>query len=362
MEKAREGNYDLLRVICCIAVISIHVSDIWFQAITEESIFFGQLYLRGIIISCMYYSCPRFAVPCFVMLTGAFALSDERNSQYRYYYRKIFKSIGIPTLIFSVLYFFLNIMLKVWYGGGILDWLIAVRELISGKPFAHMWYLYMMIGVYLMVPLVIRFRQQVGGEVFSRVAIVFMVLAVLGGCTSSSALSWDIGVSFRYIGYLMVGYELRRIESRSNRRGIHFIGIGVLVLMLDAVLQYEQTLMGISDGWLKDFFLGYLTPLIAISAILIFAGFSCLRVKKNFSKLSALTFMIYLIHPVILTYARFVIRYYGYEWDNRIVIPVCIFAVFMMSLAASTIYCNVWKRMEDKWDISNKIIRLVKLQ
>lgn len=362
MEKAREGNYDLLRIICCIAVISIHVSSIWFQAITEESIFFGQLYLRGMLTTCIYDVGPSFAVPCFVMLTGAFALSDERNSQYRYYYRKIFKSIAIPTLIFSIFYFFYNIMLKVWDGGSAWDLLIAVRELISGKPFAHMWYLSMMTGVYLMVPLVIRFRQQVGGKVFSRVARVFMVLAVLGDCTSNSALAWDIGVSFRYIGYLMVGYELRRIESRSNKRGILFIGIGALVLVLDAVLQYKQILMGIDDGWLKDFFLGYLTPLIAISAILIFAGFSCLRVKKNFSMVSGLTFMIYLIHPAILMFARFVIRRYGYEWDNRIVIPVCIFAVFMMSLASSKIYCNVWKWMEDKWDISNRLACLVKLQ
>lgn len=79
MNKKREENYDLLRIVSAIAVIMIHVSAGYKTAITSDAVF-GQLYERHQIEILLYNTLSRFAVPCFVMLAGAFALADDRNS------------------------------------------------------------------------------------------------------------------------------------------------------------------------------------------------------------------------------------------------------------------------------------------
>lgn len=66
--KQREANYDLLRIISAIAVVMIHVTDFYKNAILDKSIF-GELYLRNIGTTIIYVAIPRFAVPCFVMLS-----------------------------------------------------------------------------------------------------------------------------------------------------------------------------------------------------------------------------------------------------------------------------------------------------
>ncbi len=120
MQRDRERNYDLLRIVCTVAVITIHVSGVWLDAATDKEIF-GDLYLNGIMTSCFYHVLSRFAVPCFIMLSGAFVLADERNQEYQYFYKKTFKNIGIPTLVFSIFYFlcsYLGVIVKL-YGGGV---------------------------------------------------------------------------------------------------------------------------------------------------------------------------------------------------------------------------------------------------
>ena len=106
----RENNYDLLRIVSTIAVISIHVSSTyWRMAVKFDSC--TEREMSNILVACLYYACSSFAVPCFVMLSGAFILDDERNSNFKYFYKKIFIKLGIPTLAFSFLYFMYYFML-----------------------------------------------------------------------------------------------------------------------------------------------------------------------------------------------------------------------------------------------------------
>ena len=176
MEQRREGNYDLLRIICAVSVITIHVSATYKTAITNEEIF-GTIYTSHIFTTVLYNTLSRFAVPCFVMLSGAFILSNDKNADYHYFYQKSYRSIGIPTFIFSVLYFLYSIVISI----AIIkirkdDWtvlLTPVQDLIKGKPYYHMWYLYVIIGVYILVPILYRFKRDVKEKTFDRIALIF---------------------------------------------------------------------------------------------------------------------------------------------------------------------------------------------
>lgn len=94
--KSRENNYDMLRAVSAIAVILIHVSNLYMEAYMDESVF-GIIYMNHILETSLFNILPRFAVPCFVMLSGAFILADGRNEDAVYFYRKTFRSVSIPT-------------------------------------------------------------------------------------------------------------------------------------------------------------------------------------------------------------------------------------------------------------------------
>lgn len=80
----RQTNFDLLRIICTIAVVMIHVSGFYKAAITDEGVF-DEKYLRHVPTIVIYNTLSRFAVPCFMMLSGAFLLANDKNAEYRFF-------------------------------------------------------------------------------------------------------------------------------------------------------------------------------------------------------------------------------------------------------------------------------------
>lgn len=81
----RQGNYDLLRIISTIAVVLIHVN-----ATVADS---NNISLVGFNICSLINIITRFSVPCFVMLSGAFILNNEKNADYKHFYAKSFYKI-----------------------------------------------------------------------------------------------------------------------------------------------------------------------------------------------------------------------------------------------------------------------------
>ena len=102
MENKREANYDLLRIISTIAVVIIHVSGIYTDSITNSD-FFGKLYERNIIIPLLYGTLANFAVPCFLMLSGAFLLNNNKNEEYNFFYKKSMKDAEVKNSIDKIM-------------------------------------------------------------------------------------------------------------------------------------------------------------------------------------------------------------------------------------------------------------------
>lgn len=116
MNRVRESNYDLLRIISTIMVISIHVSGLYIFALTSKNSF-GDFYSKNIEITCLYNVLPRFAVPCFVMISGAFIISDDRNGNCQFFYGKSVKNIGVQIIVFSILYTIYSLVIDNNTGG-----------------------------------------------------------------------------------------------------------------------------------------------------------------------------------------------------------------------------------------------------
>ena len=357
MKTTRESNYDLLRIISAFAVVMIHVTGTYENAL-EPGMLYNKLDVSRLDWIYLCVALPKFAVPCFVMLSGAFVLSDEKNCDYNFFYKKTLSKIGIHTIIFSflyVLYVLLQTMIEVAFNGAkpmvlvepIVDW-------IKGSPYYHMWYMYMIMVVYLFAPIVCGIKRDIGEEKFIKVAWSFFVVSRICTWTSSHTFSWDIGSAVCYLGYFMLGYALKSKGSKDLSKAILYIMAAVIIEVVASKIMYLEKINYYPLGstlWIQN-------VLLTIAAVLVFAGFSNLEIRRNWGELSALTFYIYLIHAFVWSRGEKWVRVnLGTEGDSRMVIPVATVIVFLLSIFLSILYKNVWEWFDNKYDFSKRFFR-----
>lgn len=367
MEK-RENAYDLLRIISTIAVVLIHVSASWLDRaikdISENGLCIADMQAPAAI--CIYNSVSRFAVPCFIMLSGAFLLDNEKNADYKAFYSKTFGKIGIPAIIFSLLYILYRLLLCfVGENSNIFE---LLRDIPAGLPMYHMWYLYMMAGVYAMVPVIIRFKNSISERTFYRISFVFLIMACISSQTADGVrLMWDVGRSFEYLGYFMVGYSIRKMcKNKDNRKGCIAVSGGLLFELAAAGMVYwqmENTALGESGGYQ---IVSPYSPLIVFASLLIWKGFTLLDINKDFKGCSDLTLYIYLIHVGVweMVLKIFVMtkgREYLTDLNGAIWIPVFAIFVFIASCFLGRAYLWIWKKIDDKNRMTEFILRMVHL-
>ena len=95
----RHQGLDLLRILSVVMVIGIH---------TAGGYFVGESSLSERWQAAPWYALSVGAVPLFVMLSGAFMLSPERQigSLAHFYKRSVGRKILLPLLVWSVGYYF----------------------------------------------------------------------------------------------------------------------------------------------------------------------------------------------------------------------------------------------------------------
>ena len=133
---------DVLRVIACFSVIMIHSSA---QYVVKDIGSFN------FWVGNIFDGLARIGVPLFIMISGALML----DKNYQFSTQKIIKHI-IRMIVFfvfwSVLYCFIfNIVDSIIIKHESIDIIKIIGSLIKGHY--HLWFVYLIIGLYLIVPL-----------------------------------------------------------------------------------------------------------------------------------------------------------------------------------------------------------------
>ena len=342
MVKKREPNYDLLRVTAMLAVIVIHVSEFWISGLpiyrAETGMVIDQMQT---IAACIFKALSGFAVPCFVMLSGAFHLADERNSNTGYYYRKTFQKIGIHTLVFSVLYFlYRSIFCFVGEKVGKDEFLIVLFDLVTGEPMGHMGYLYRMAWIYLLTPLLLRVKNRTSDRIIPLLSVLCFLLVGIPALWSTESrllLKLDIAQTVEYMGYFLLGYVIRKYVPRKRTMGVVCVTMGFLSEVWFGINQYSEIFLGMEAEIPKI--------LSVLAMVLIFTGFTMISVPESkwISRLRGLSFIIYLVHQVVIDVLSKVLYhvigpYYYAEMNCFIWIPVLTLMVLLISIALRDVY------------------------
>lgn len=146
----RNFGLDLLRVIACYMVLQIHAGEFYYISPQGTVSHTTDAWWVG-----WYNSLFRVCVPLFVMLSGffLFPVTDTRA-----FFKKRFTRVAIPFVIWCVLY----AVYQYCIGAATLQ--KALENILHipvnyGTDIGHLWYVYMLLGIYLFAPLISAWVQ-----------------------------------------------------------------------------------------------------------------------------------------------------------------------------------------------------------
>ena len=329
----RKQFLDVLRVLATCAVVLMHVltgaTDVTDASIMPE--------YRSLLLSVM--DLVTWCVPIFLLISGYLFMNPERTLTYPVMIKKYCRRIALAILLFGIPYAASELVVaeRTFRVMMIPE---ALKMTLTGHTWSHMWYLYLILFLYLITPLlkkVLRVLPVWG--VAAVMAVIFLGSSVAPFLNkvldvNSIPVLPDGGVYFLYYlcGYLFAVREVcvdkgrnaggQMVESGSGRSAGEnaewcgetqnvesrawnvWLTAAVAVLALGMIL--SRTLAGFSIQ------MAYNYPFTVLLAVLLFAaGWNgggdgaalAAREKDRIHRISwqeagALSFAVYLVHPV----------------------------------------------------------------
>jgi len=158
----------------------------------------------------------RCGVPLFAMLTGALMLGRDYPNISAFLKKKLLK-FGAATLVCAVLYWiFVHFLFGIPFKG-------FSKGLFRGDPLGayHLWYMYMLIGLYASVPLLARLLKILPEREFLYIIILSFVLVIIPFTLKRESLGLAYFGSYSFLIqawplYALLGYWLHKYNGLKN--------------------------------------------------------------------------------------------------------------------------------------------------
>ncbi|MFQ8981236.1 MAG: acyltransferase [Waltera sp.] len=296
----RKQFLDVLRVLATCAVVLMHVltgaTDVTDASIVPE--------YRSLLLSVM--DLVTWRVPIFLLISGYLFLNPERTLTYPVMIKKYCRRIALAILLFGVPYAASELVVaeRTFRIRMIPE---ALKMTLMGHTWSHMWYLYLILFLYLITPLlkkVLRVLPVWG--VAAVMAVIFLGSSVAPFLNkvldvNSIPVLPDGGV---YFLYYLCGYFFAVREVCVDKGRNVWLTAAVAVLALGMIL--SRTLAGFSIQ------MAYNYPFTVLLAVLLFAAGWEWRTETarlwlpgrrtehtgSLAGGGALSFAVYLVHPV----------------------------------------------------------------
>jgi surface polysaccharide O-acyltransferase-like enzyme len=320
---------DLVRAVAVFQVVLVHLSYV---------IFFKEDVLSANWRAANFYDAlSRIGVPLFFMASGALLLGKSEPSAH--FFRKRFLKVGIPTLFWSLAYLLWSVEA---YTNGTMGPLAVILSMLkaiyTGNVEIHLWFLYILIGIYLVVPIL---RVYISAA--SKQDLAFFVgmwflatpLLELAQRISGFQSALVIPVVAGYVGYFMTGYLLADINP--GRRGLFLAALGCIVAIF--IIYMGTNWLSPSAPPIDIYFYSYFSPptvLASLSGFLLlkYLGHNLVRGRDAIRVVAATSFGIYLIHIFVVELLRtgaLGFRLYSWQAPSIYMIPLTALAVYTLS-------------------------------
>ena len=216
-KKERIVWIDLLRVIGVIGVILIHV-------VSNTINTFGNLSNNSHTFYVFIHYFCSFAVPLFVMISGMMFLG-KKDLTYEKMFRKYILKIVLIILVIGTL---MILMEEIFINKNISLSLFkkVFMRLIEGDIWAHMWYLYLILGLYLLTPVFTLITNNIKEKEYKTFLVILFIISIL---IPSLNKMFDIKIAFNmisvsgYIFYYFYGYYIYHFDIDKKYKMFNYI-------------------------------------------------------------------------------------------------------------------------------------------
>lgn len=301
----RKLHIDLLRILACVSVVLLHsAAQYWYDIpITSP---------RWLVCNA-YDAVSRFGVPIFVMISGMLFLSREGSVDLKKLYRNNILRLFVAYWAWSVFYGLWDS--REWMGAPGVIWKDYVSEIIFSRY--HLWFIPMMIGIYILLPVLKVMTDHAGQGLLKYVLIVFLVLHV-GANTivivnppqvvQNVLYFVDVEMISSYVAYFILGYYLYHYPvTEKQERWIYALGVVAAVLAV-VVSSWASIRNGGPSAAAFDSF-SLFTFLVSVAIYVFFQKKICKLEwgragSRIIQELSANTFGVYLLHLWVIEYLQ----------------------------------------------------------
>lgn len=269
-EQQKEGRLlyaDLLRTAALFAVIVLHVCGNNWGGMEVRT---ADWQILNVIDSL-----TRWCVPVFVMLSGMFFLDPRKPVTYRSIFQKSLPRLVSAFLFWSLLYALFTALLN-WRGGAPDDGWQFFLNFIYGHY--HLWFVYMMMGLYLITPVLRKFIAGAARRDIEYLLLLYFIFTLIvplfGNAPHLQVVSGvvhrlDLKLLGGYMGYFVAGYYLRVFDFQEKTKKMIYI-LGGLGLVVTIGMTWADSMAW--DAPNEKWYL-YLTPNVALMAFALFLFF-----------------------------------------------------------------------------------------
>lgn len=253
-------------------------------------------------------SAGRFGVPLFVMVSGAMLLRPSPDAVGAFYWRRASR-IAVPLVVWTVFYLWFD----AWTLGREVTAHTFVQGFLWGRPYYHLYFLYVVAGLYLVTPFLRVLVAHASRRLVLLASLVCLVLALadklqhtfMGG-GGFNAFSYFVP----WIGYYLLGYVVSSVSlSRWPRRRVIGWSLAAFVAGVCVTAIGTWLLFGLLGPQLGRLLYDYFAPGVLVaavaSAVLLRAWLGDSRPRPVAGtpigwRLADLTLGVFLLHPVLL--------------------------------------------------------------
>jgi len=290
---------DLIRTVAIVLVILLHAA---IEPVPASNIVNQAVVLRWWTVN-IYNSLASICVPLFVMLSGALLLQPNKVEEpLAVFFKKRFIRIGLPLIFWIGIYF-------AWrsFANNEVLTLNSIGQGIVTGPYFHFWYLYMLIGLYLVTPILRVLVAYASRKVLRYFLIIwFMGTAIVPivYLFVPFTLSGDVFLLVGWVGYFLLGLYLLDVHVRG--RTLYSVLLVGYVWMAIGTYLITYLRGGSSQYFFYDY-LGFTAIIVSASLFLLLKSVPSNYFEKKSRPLNRLihfisvsSLAIFLLHVVIM--------------------------------------------------------------
>ena len=280
------------------------------------------------------------------MISGVLLLAPEKSEPVAVFYRKRFSRILIPLASWTIVYS----IIRIWpflHDPAALgpESLRIFKDILAGNPYYHLWYMYMLVGLYLFLPILRFCVKSASFDDLRLLCMAWFAIAIISSAAYTfngplqARFSIFIGSFSNFIPYCLAGYVIAASKAamRAWRLWVIVVAGGVLSVIMTHAL-------GALPSEPRFYAYSFVSITIVPMSLALFKLAKRLTLPLAGNRFNArfadFTLGIYLIHPAVLK-ALAAFGFNATSFHPAFSIPFLAVSTFMLSAACTAAIATI---------------------